>query len=176
MHNILYAPTIRVPLYSLHKHLTGCGCVFLGDDSLGGLFVYFPSFSSLSTLPETATSVINPSDEKQLSATFTMFSQSVPSKFLLQPRSRQNPHKSHTGRIGDLSSMHFTLPNKVTDLSILLHMMNSLQMEFLPSLLHFPALFKFLIQTFPRSNSSPLCLVKTSTSTCISLIQPSHRV
>ena len=33
--NVLHVPTLRTPLYSLCKHLTQCGCGFLGDDSLG---------------------------------------------------------------------------------------------------------------------------------------------
>ena len=42
--NVLHVPTLRTPLYSLRKHLTQRGCGFIGDDSLGGLFVYFPTF------------------------------------------------------------------------------------------------------------------------------------
>ena len=46
---------------------------------------------------------------------------------------------------------------------------------FLPSLLHLLARSNFLVRTFPRSSSSPLCLVKTSTSTGIILVPPSPR-
>ena len=46
--NVIHVSTLRTPLYSLHKHLTQRGCGFLGDDSLGGLFVYFPTFVSSS--------------------------------------------------------------------------------------------------------------------------------
>ena len=42
--NVLHIPTLCTPLYSLRKHLTQRGCGFLGDDSLGGLFVYFLIF------------------------------------------------------------------------------------------------------------------------------------
>ena len=42
--NVLHVPTLRTPLYSLRKHPTQRGYSFLGNDSLGGLFVYFPSF------------------------------------------------------------------------------------------------------------------------------------
>ena len=44
VHNVLHVHTLRTPLYSLRKHLTQQGCGFIGDDSLGGLFVYFPAF------------------------------------------------------------------------------------------------------------------------------------
>ena len=40
----MHIPALRVPLYSLHAHLKQWGCGFVGDNSLGGMFVYFPSF------------------------------------------------------------------------------------------------------------------------------------
>ena len=36
---------LRAPLYSLRAHHTQTGCGFLGDAELGGMFIYFPSFS-----------------------------------------------------------------------------------------------------------------------------------
>ena len=42
--NVLHVPALRVPLYSRRAHLKQRGCGFVGDNSLGGMFVYFPSF------------------------------------------------------------------------------------------------------------------------------------
>ena len=42
--NVLHVPALRVPLYSLCAHLKQRGCGFVGDNSLGGMCVYFPSF------------------------------------------------------------------------------------------------------------------------------------
>ena len=42
--NVLHVPALQLPLYSLRAHLKQRGCGFLGDNSLGGMFVYFPSF------------------------------------------------------------------------------------------------------------------------------------
>ena len=42
--NVLHIPTLCTSLFSLWKHLSQRGCGFLGDDSLGGLTVYFPTF------------------------------------------------------------------------------------------------------------------------------------
>ena len=39
--SVLHVPTLRTPLYSLHKHLTQRGCGFLGNDSLEGFFCVF---------------------------------------------------------------------------------------------------------------------------------------
>ena len=40
----LHVPSLRTPLYSLRAHHRQKGCGFIGDESLGGIFVYFPGF------------------------------------------------------------------------------------------------------------------------------------
>ena len=44
MCNVLHMSTLYTPLCSLCKYLTQHGCGFLGDESLGVLFIYFPTF------------------------------------------------------------------------------------------------------------------------------------
>ena len=43
--NVPHVPALCNPLYSLCKHLSQRGCGFIGDESLGGLFVYLSSLS-----------------------------------------------------------------------------------------------------------------------------------
>ena len=40
----LHVPGLHSPLYSLRAHAKQPGCGFIGDDDLGGVFVYFPTF------------------------------------------------------------------------------------------------------------------------------------
>ena len=49
--NALHVPELRCPLYSLRAHVSQKGCGFMGAESLGGVYVYFPGF-----VPEVNTS------------------------------------------------------------------------------------------------------------------------
>ena len=42
--NMLHVPTLCTPLCNVHKHLTQCGCGFIGNNSLWGLSLYFSTF------------------------------------------------------------------------------------------------------------------------------------
>ena len=42
--NALHVPGLRCPLYSLRAHVKQKGCGFIGAETLGGVFVYFPDF------------------------------------------------------------------------------------------------------------------------------------
>ena len=42
--NALHVPALRKPLYSLRAHVKQKGCGFIGDEGLGGMLVYFPTF------------------------------------------------------------------------------------------------------------------------------------
>ncbi len=42
--DVLHVPSLHTPLYSPHAHHCQRGCGFIGDEDLGGIFVYFPTF------------------------------------------------------------------------------------------------------------------------------------
>ena len=40
----LHVPGLRIPLYSLRAHHCQHGCGFIGAESMGGMYVWFPTF------------------------------------------------------------------------------------------------------------------------------------
>ena len=42
--DVLHVPALRSPLYSLRAHFKQRGCGFIGDNTMGCMYVYFPTF------------------------------------------------------------------------------------------------------------------------------------